>query len=156
MVGEKDEPVAGAVVDTIRFTPVAQGPVNAWVLVTSNAHAGADTVFLQGNGTLTGIVEGETPPAVYQLLPAYPNPFNPSTTIRYGVPERSHVVLRVYNLLGQEVMRGVGGVRDAGYYEERFDARGLSSGVYMYRFEASSEQTPGRTHAETRKMVLMR
>ena len=149
-------PVAGSVADTIRFAPVAQGAVSGWILVSSNAHTGADTVYVQGNGTLTGIVEGETPPATYQLLPAYPNPFNPSTTIRYGVPERSSVVLTVYNLLGQEVMRGVAGVREAGFYEERFDAVGLSSGVYIYRFEASSEQTPGRTHTETRKMVLMR
>jgi hypothetical protein len=149
-------PVSSTVNDTIRFAPVAQGAVNGWILVYSNAHAMPDTVYLTGNGSLTGIVEGETPPATYQLLQAYPNPFNPSTTIRYGIPERSRVILSVFNLLGQEVMQSISAVREAGYYEERFEAEGLSSGVYLYRLEAVSEQTPGRMHNETRKMVLMR
>jgi hypothetical protein len=149
-------PAAGAVADTIRFSPTAQGPVNGWILVTSNARTVPDTVFLTGNGTLTGIGEEGGLPAAYQLLPAYPNPFNPATNIRYGVPERSVVELTVFNLLGQEVMRSTPVLRESGYYEERFEAAGLSSGVYLYRLEAVSQQTTGKMYQETRKMVLMR
>jgi hypothetical protein len=79
----------------------------------------------------------------------YPNPFNPSTTIRFGLPYKSQVSLIVYNTLGQQVATLVQGEQDAGYHEVRFDASGLSSGVYFYRLQAG-------TYIETRKLVMLR
>ncbi|PIO48663.1 MAG: hypothetical protein CMR00_04110 [[Chlorobium] sp. 445] len=90
----------------------------------------------------------------YELMQNYPNPFNPSTTIRYALPAASEVSLRVYDMLGRmvsEVLRSV--KQEAGVYEVRFDARGLSSGVYLYRLEATSAQ---RRFVETKKMLLMK
>jgi hypothetical protein len=79
----------------------------------------------------------------------YPNPFNPSTTIRYGLPHRSTVQLTVFNTLGQQVATLVQGEQEAGYHEVRFDASGLSSGVYFYRLSAG-------TYVETRKLLLLK
>ncbi|MFN3426774.1 MAG: T9SS type A sorting domain-containing protein [Candidatus Thermochlorobacter sp.] len=90
----------------------------------------------------------------YELMQNYPNPFNPSTTIRYALPVASEVSLRVYDMLGRMVSEVLGSVKqEAGVYEVRFEARGLSSGVYFYRLEATSAQ---RRFVETKKMLLMK
>jgi photosystem II stability/assembly factor-like uncharacterized protein len=88
-------------------------------------------------------------PVRIELHQNFPNPFNPSTTIRYGLPERSHVSLAVYNMLGQAVTQLVNGEVDAGYHEVKFDGSYLPSGVYFYRLQA------GR-YVETRKLCLVR
>ena len=79
----------------------------------------------------------------------YPNPFNPATTIRYGLPNRSHVTLTVYNTLGQQVAQLINSDIDAGYHEIQFNASNLASGVYFYRMQAGS-------YVETKKLCLVR
>jgi hypothetical protein len=99
---------------------------------------------------VTGVGEAVEPlPKVYTLDQNYPNPFNPNTTIRYGLPSRSHVVLTVYNTLGQQVATLVQGEQEAGYHEAVFDAVGLASGVYLYRLQAGD-------FIQTRKFVLLK
>jgi CubicO group peptidase (beta-lactamase class C family) len=88
-------------------------------------------------------------PSSIRLEQNFPNPFNPSTTIRYELSERSHVVLRVFSILGEEVWTLVDEVKDAGSMSTEFHAGGLASGVYIYRLQAGS-------FAQTRKMLLMR
>jgi len=88
-------------------------------------------------------------PSVYVLYHNYPNPFNPSTTIRYGLPNRSHVAMAVFNALGQRVAQLVNGEMEAGYHEVRFDGTALSSGVYFYRIRAGG-------FVQTRKLLLCR
>ena len=91
----------------------------------------------------------ETIPASFGLEQNYPNPFNPSTTIRYGLPQTSHVLLVVYNALGQQVATLVNGDEPAGEHSVNFDASRLASGVYMYRLNAG-------TFSQTRKFHLIR
>ena len=88
-------------------------------------------------------------PTVSALQQNYPNPFNPSTTIRYGLPNKSAVRLSVFNTLGQNVSTLVNGEQEAGYHEVKFDAAGLSSGVYFYRLESGA-------YVQTRKLLLIR
>jgi hypothetical protein len=61
-------------------------------------------------------------PEKIELNQNFPNPFNPSTTIRFGLPTRSHVTLSIFNTLGQKVATLVTGTQEAGYHEVRFDA----------------------------------
>jgi len=69
----------------------------------------------------------------FDLHQNYPNPFNPSTVITYEIPSAGHVVLKVFNLLGQAVATLVDGYQSPGSHEARFDAAGFSSGMYIYR-----------------------
>lgn len=93
-------------------------------------------------------VAGTVPAATF-LAQNYPNPFNPSTTISFGVAERGAVILRVFNLLGQEVALLHRGEMDAGLHSITFDAHALPSGTYWYSLQA------GAYHA-TKQLVLVR
>jgi photosystem II stability/assembly factor-like uncharacterized protein len=85
----------------------------------------------------------------YALHQNYPNPFNPSTAISYDLAARSHVTLRIFNVLGQEVATLVNEIQEAGFRSVRFDGSGLPSGVYFCRFRASN-------FVQTQKLVLVR
>jgi CubicO group peptidase (beta-lactamase class C family) len=117
----------------------------AWLSILDAVFAAADTL------TVSGIPEiaGTDLPTSFILSQNYPNPFNPSTTIRYGLPHKSQVSLMVYNTLGQQIAVLVHGEQEAGYHEVRFDASGLSSGVYFYRLQAGD-------FVQTRKLLLLR
>ena len=93
--------------------------------------------------------ESEELPAEVMLLGNYPNPFNPETTIRYALPERSPVRLSVYDLAGREVAALVDGVQPAGEHAARFDGSDLPSGSYVYRLQVGEE-------VETRTMTLVK
>ncbi len=86
-------------------------------------------------------------PGDFTLHQNFPNPFNPSTSISFTLPAASHVSLRVYNLLGQEVATLVDEYRSAGTHSATFDASELSTGMYIYRLESGSNSV-------SRKMML--
>ena len=95
-------------------------------------------------------------PDKFSLEQNYPNPFNPSTRIRYSIPvvsnvksQMSKVVLKVYDILGNEVATLVDGEQAPGSYEVIFETNNLSSGIYIYKLQTDN-------FVETRKMVLMR
>jgi hypothetical protein len=101
-------------------------------------------------------VEDERLPTAFRLAQNYPNPFNGETIIRYGVGAaggapgtRSPVSLRVYDLLGREVMTLVDGAVAPGSYEARFSPSGLATGVYIYRLNAGGT-------LQARKMLYLR
>jgi sugar lactone lactonase YvrE len=85
----------------------------------------------------------------FSLEQNYPNPFNPSTSIQYRVSSISNVLLKVYDVLGNEVATLVNEEKPAGSYEVKFNAVGLSSGIYFYKLQAGSL-------VETKKMILLR
>jgi hypothetical protein len=88
-------------------------------------------------------------PKGYALHQNYPNPFNPVTVIEFEIPEAGYVLIELYNSVGQKVRDIFAGELPAGYHKVRFDASGLSSGVYFYRMSA------GKFNA-VRKMVIMK
>ena len=73
----------------------------------------------------------------FKLEQNYPNPFNPATQITYYIPVDSHVKLKVFNVLGNEVATLVDEEKPAGEYSVKFNASGLSSGVYIYRLQTN-------------------
>jgi hypothetical protein len=114
-------------------------------------HVGSQFLLddLAFSGTATS-VEAEGPvPSSYALAQNFPNPFNPSTLIRYELPSAGHVTLSVFTVLGQKVATLVEGERPAGAHELRFDASNLPSGMYLYRIQSGS-------FIQTRKMTLAR
>lgn len=99
--------------------------------------------------TGTGEDENVSPPREFALNQNYPNPFNPTTVISYQLPAAGKVTLKVYDILGNEIAALVNQEQPAGMYEVKFDASGLSSGVYFYRLSTGS-------FTETKKMMLLR
>jgi hypothetical protein len=110
------------------------------------AHLAHGDVFTLSKG---GVVGEEEIPTVFALTQNFPNPFNPSTVISYALPKASNVRIEVFNVTGEKVATLVDGFKSEGYYEISFNARGLSSGLYLYRISAGSFVT-------TKKMVLMK
>jgi len=101
-----------------------------------------------------GAIAVETRPEVFALQNNYPNPFNPSTTIKYQLPNAVDVRLEIYNVVGQVVRTLIGEQQSAGRYEYQWDAtnnngQSLSSGIYFYRLQAGEFQ-------EVKKMLLMK
>ena len=85
-----------------------------------------------------GVSAAEATLRRFALHQNYPNPFNPTTVIAYEVPAAGRVTLNVFNLLGQNVATLVNEYQPAGAHEARFDAAGLSSGVYIYRIKTGA------------------
>ena len=90
----------------------------------------------------------------YQLLAAYPNPFNPETVIIYELPVNSKVILGIYDILGREVAKLVDKEQEAGKYEIRFNGSGLASGVYIVSY--SYRQSDGIELINSLKIELIK
>jgi hypothetical protein len=99
---------------------------------------------------------GRVLPAAYSLAEAYPNPFNPSTTIGFTLPLDSHVQLTVYNLIGQIVASLVDGPMPAGTHALEWTPKENASGVYLIRFTAMATSAPGTTYSRVTKVVLQK
>lgn len=99
-------------------------------------------------GSITNIQTTEIP-VRYSLAQNYPNPFNPSTSIRFEIPTDGIVKLKIYDMLGKEVVTIVNEQKIAGAYVVDFNASGLASGVYFYKLEVND-------FSEIRKMTLVK
>lgn len=97
----------------------------------------------------TDIKDDSSIPAEFAMGQNFPNPFNPSTTIKFALPADANVRLDVYNTLGEKVAELVNGPMTAGNYSIAFNASSLPSGIYFYRIEAGS-------NVAVRKMILMK
>ncbi|NWF89026.1 MAG: right-handed parallel beta-helix repeat-containing protein [Ignavibacteriaceae bacterium] len=89
----------------------------------------------------------ENIPERYSLSDAYPNPFNPATRIKFSIPKDEFVTLKVYDILGGEILKLVNEVKAAGTYSISFDASNLPSGIYLYQIKAGG-------FTQTKKMIL--
>ncbi|MDR3628303.1 MAG: T9SS type A sorting domain-containing protein, partial [Ignavibacteriaceae bacterium] len=94
-------------------------------------------------------VSGATLPAKYAIEQNFPNPFNPTTIIKYSIPKESLVKIKIYNVLGKEVATLVNSNQKAGEYNITFNAAKMASGVYFYNISAGNFNS-------TKKMILMK
>lgn len=107
-------------------------------------------VFPGAAGMIPRVVENKMPSQNdFRIYPNHPNPFNPSTTIRYELPSELHVELKIYDILGREVAALVSEVQKAGQYNVRFDGSSLPSGVYIYTIKAGK-------FVESNKLLLLK
>jgi len=111
--------------------------------------AWSETFTFEVTQVATSNEEFSNVPDEFNLAQNYPNPFNPSTVISYSLPQASQVSIKVYNLLGAEVATLVNQQQPAGNFDVRFDASGLSSGIYIYRIVAGN-------FTQSRKLTLIK
>jgi sugar lactone lactonase YvrE len=113
-------------------------------------------------GVPTGVVEQKADiPQTFALQNNYPNPFNPSTTISYALPQASRVHVKIYSVLGQEVRTLVNTEQNANYYIVTWNGRdnygnSVSSGVYFIRMVAEPVNSGGQPFVQVKKMNLMK
>lgn len=133
----------------ILSSTVGEPFIGKTVNVSNQHNVGFWYVYNQSTITAVETEEDATIPSVFKLDQNYPNPFNPSTVIKFGVPERSNVLLKIYDILGEEVATLVKEEMDAGWYSIDFNASGYSTGVYIYRMQAGN-------YINTKKMILVK
>ncbi|MFK7845850.1 MAG: FG-GAP-like repeat-containing protein [Rhodothermales bacterium] len=133
------------------FTPTGEGPAESpqTSAPVSKANGGRDMLAIGEEAA-----EAEALPTEFALKANYPNPFNPTTTINFDVPEASNVRLEVYDMMGRRVATLVNGQLGAGRYEAIWNAQSdagtaVASGVYLYRMQAGSFES-------VQRMVLMK
>lgn len=118
--------------------------------VRSGVASDAAVIILESKSIAAGVEQvGNAVPEGYKLSQNYPNPFNPQTEIVFQTAKRGFVSLKVYDMLGREVMALVNREMPAGNYRSTFDARTLASGTYFYTLKAGSFE-------ESRKMLLVK
>ncbi|MCL6098536.1 MAG: M36 family metallopeptidase [Bacteroidetes bacterium] len=123
--------------------PNSNNDNTAYILKTVGKYKKA-SLQKEGNLETISVLPKET-----TLYDNYPNPFNPSTTINYQLPENGFVTIKVYDVLGKEVATLVNKNKSAGYYNVSFDASKLTSGVYIYTINVNG-------FAQSKKMLLMK
>jgi hypothetical protein len=131
---------------------VDDGPMYEVLSGCSAPNSAAKT--LAANSANTEEMESEQAPADFELAQNYPNPFNPETEIRFQLPQASHVVLKIFNMLGREIITLTDRQFEAGYHRVRWNGKdgngnSLASGVYFYQLQASS-------FTQVRRMSLLR
>ncbi len=122
------------------------------VKVVQDNLSGTDYEEASGDFTIsstTEVQEGQTGVENFKLFPAYPNPFNPSTKIKYSIKQNSDVKITVFNLIGEKVATLVDEKKSPGIYEVNFDASNLPTGTYLYQLQTNDI-------IATKKMILLK
>jgi len=114
-----------------------------------NGTTNQDEGYLLSLSGSTTVDESQTMPGSFALTQNFPNPFNPSTSIKYQVSNISQVTLKVFDVLGNIVATLVNEEKPTGTYEVNFNASQLSSGIYFYKLQAGS-------FVQTKKMILIK
>lgn len=98
---------------------------------------------------MTGITSNKPVQSKFELFQNFPNPFNPVTKITFNLPKTSHVMLNVYNTIGQQIAHLVNKNVEAGIHSVTFDGSNLPSGIYLYKLQVNS-------FIQTKKMLLLK
>lgn len=120
-----------------------------WAPIGGFYESPTDMYFEFYGSTLTSVESNIDQPVKFALSQNYPNPFNPSTVISYQLPVSSDVTLKVYDVLGNEVASLVNEEKPEGNYEIDFDAKNLSSGIFLYTLQAGN-------FSNTKKMIFLK
>ncbi|MCX6150112.1 MAG: right-handed parallel beta-helix repeat-containing protein [Ignavibacteriales bacterium] len=116
-----------------------------------------NTMFVKNTtGFSKATLEKEDIPLEFAMYKNFPNPFNPTTTITFSLPEESNVVIEVYDMTGKLVSLLAKGDYIAGEHFTRFDGSGLASGVYLVNSRITSKQASGKLYNFTQKIMLMK
>jgi len=134
---------------TISFTPDSNLVYIDTVFIVNNSTPDPYLISLNGIGKLPSFVSNEEEVYTFNLNQNYPNPFNPVTIIRYQIPERGFITLKVYDVLGNEVATLINEEKPTGSYYVEFDGSNLSSGIYYYRLSAGN-------FVATKKLILLK
>ena len=110
--------------------------------------------ILYGDTTVTGIEDIKGLPDKFVLYQNFPNPFNPTTSIKYFLSESGMVKLVIYNVLGQTVKTLVNKYQNSGSYSINANLSNYSSGVYIYRLDFAGEK--GEQFSSVKKMILLK
>ena len=119
-------------------TSVTTDSVSTLTLTYSDGAAVKQTVITLKAQSIISSVLRSVLPGTFQLAQNFPNPFNPSTMISYQLPAASHIALKVFDMLGNEVATLVNETKEAGSYSATFDGSKLSSGIYFYTLQAGN------------------
>jgi glucuronoarabinoxylan endo-1,4-beta-xylanase len=141
------QPAGGLVVRTSESEPGDENSYDAGAAIVLPARS-ITTWALQGS-MVSGVDKTESP-CSFTMEQNHPNPFNPSTTIRFSLSKKSETVLTVFDLRGQAVLQKRFGALDQGAHSYVLDAKGFPSGVYCYRIET------GDGGGMTRKFIVAR
>jgi hypothetical protein len=130
------------------FAPEFVAGVVSVTVADTIVKADTDSLFLDADDP------DETVPAIYDLAQNFPNPCNPSTTIKYSLETRGFVELSVYNILGRKVRTLVSAEKEVGWHEVMWDGKDdsgddVSSGIYFYKMSS-------REYTKTKKMLLLK
>ncbi|MCZ6703883.1 MAG: choice-of-anchor D domain-containing protein, partial [Ignavibacteria bacterium] len=134
---------------SITIIPIADGHFTAYIILDSNDPDSLQVRIPVVLDVVTGIEDEINLPTIYALYQNYPNPFNPTTQFSYDLPEQSNVLLKIYNILGEEVATLINETQNPGRFNIVWDASHLASGIYLYRFIAGN-------FVETKKMILLK
>ncbi|MBI5021456.1 MAG: CotH kinase family protein [Ignavibacteriales bacterium] len=116
---------------------------------------GGTILTTSSEGTVTDVKNiASSAPSEIRLYQNYPNPFNPVTDIRYQISTVSHVMLKVYDVLGREVATLVNEIQDAGFKSVKWNAADFSSGIYFYSLTITGDN--GSMFHDVKKLVLLK
>ena len=117
----------------------------------------AQTISVSGKSdSVLSVKNEESTLNKFVLFQNYPNPFNPTTKIVYQIPEMNSVIIKIYDVLGDEIQTLVNEEKPAGNYVVEFDGTGLPSGVYFCQLKATPIGGQAGNYVETKKMILLR
>ena len=132
----------------LSFSTTTNSGNRAYILKTVGRYE-TDTTFVAKQNNLAKLNEQPIIPTENKLYDNYPNPFNPSTIIKYSLKDDGKVTLKIYNSLGEEVRTLVNEIKPAGNYEVEFNASNLPSGVYIYSIQSGE-------FVSSKKMILLK
>jgi hypothetical protein len=150
LVGASTSGLASGTLANLRFAPLTPEAVGLFRLVEGQVRGELDLL----QPVLGAAIEGRWIPQTFALRPNFPNPFNPSTTIGFGLPHSAEVRLELYDVLGQKVRTLVKALLPAGAHQAVWDGRDqvgrtVAGGMYFYRLEAGN-------FSQVRKLMLLK